>query len=190
MKKLFFILFAFLISNPSLAGVAPLSLPWLASVLQENAPAFGPGSLSQMESLYDCGEKEGERFCSDPVKYYKVTVNGSIWLSEGAVVKVTLTTAYSAFSYSELQLNLRKDGFALAEIHADNVYFNVAGELKSKSLTQVDREAFILLNKGSAARPKTLIWVPEEQLLAGNPSRYAELKSDGKSVELSFYRNH
>lgn len=164
------------------------TLPWLEPMLVDDAGSWETGSLNEMKGLFDCGEEEGKEYCSEPVKYYKTEVESYLRVEEGRVGRIEISSPFSPLSYSELQLNLRKDGFALAWIKIGDKSIDVIAALKQKPLYKVDREVVMFMNKGSIATPRQLIWYPKAEYHGAQHSRYVEFLSDGKTVTVRFVR--
>ncbi|WP_022941927.1 hypothetical protein [Psychromonas hadalis] len=181
-------LLCYLCSGPLFAYPNPQSLPWLAPMLIEDASHWPIETLNEMQGLFDCGELQGKQYCSAPVNYYKTEVESTLWLKSGLVDVVEVLSPFSALSYSELQLNLRKDGFVLAWIKIGEKSIDIIDELKHKALYKVDREVVMFMNKGAIDTPRQLIWYPKAEYYATQQSRYVEFLSDGKIVTVRFVR--
>ena len=177
-----------LFSCPLFAYANTLTLPWLEPMLIDDASAWATESLNEMKGLFDCGEEEGKEYCSEPVKYYKTEVESYLWVENGQVKSVEVSSPFSSRSYSELQLNLRKDGFALAWIKIGEKSIDVIEELKQKPLYKVDREVVMFMNNGSIATPRQLIWYPKAEYHGAQHTRYVEFLSDGNTVTVRFVR--
>ena len=177
-----------LFSSQLFAYSNTLTLPWLEPMLIDDASTWATESLNEMKGLFDCGEEEGKEYCSEPVKYYKTEVESSLWVEDGQVNKVEVFSPFSPLSYSELQLNLRKDGFSLAWIKIGEKSIDVIEELKQKPLYKVDREVVMFMNKGSIVTPRQLIWYPKAEYYAAQHTRYVEFLSDGNTVTVRFVR--
>lgn len=181
-------LLCYLFSWSLFAYPNPQSLPWLAPMLIEDASRWPIHSLNEMQGLFDCGEQAGKHYCSAPVHYYKTEVESRLWVENGLVDIVEVESPFSALSYSELQLNLRKDGFVLAWIKIAEKSIDIIDELKHKPLHKVDREVVMFMNEGSIETPRQLIWYPKAEYYALHQSRYVEFLSDGKIVTVRFVR--
>ncbi len=177
-----------LFSSQLFAYANTLTLPWLEPMLIDDASSWATKSLNEMEGLFDCGEEEGKEYCSERVKYYNTEVESYLWVEDGQVNKVEVSSPFSISSYSELQLNLRKDGFVLAWIKIGEKSIDVIEELKLKPLYKVDREVVMFMNKGSIATPRQLIWYPKAEYHAAQHTRYVEFLSDGNTVTVRFVR--
>ena len=187
-KPLITCLLCCLFFSPSFAYANTLSLPWLEPMLIDDTSSWEAESLNEMQGLFDCGEEEGKEYCSEPVKYYKTEVESHLWVEEGQVNKIEVFSPFSALSYSELQLNLRKDGFILGWIKIGEKSIDVIEELKQKPLYKVDREVMLFMNNGSIATPRQLIWYPKAEYYDAQHSRYVEFLSDGNTVTVRFVR--
>lgn len=181
-------LLCYLFSWPLLAYPNPLSLPWLAPMLMDDASHWDVDSLNAMQGLFDCGEQQGKQYCSAPVSYYKTEVESTLWVEDGQVNIVEVLSPFSALSYSELQLNLRKDGFMLAWIKIGKKRIDIIDELKHKALYKVDRDVVMFMNKGAIDTPRQLIWYPKAEYYVAHQSRYVEFLSDGQTVVVRFVR--
>lgn len=178
-----------LFSSSIFAYPNALSLPWLTPMLEDDVHAWSIDSLNEMQGLFDCGEiEEGKEYCSETVKYYNTKVESYLWVEEGIVTKIEVLAVFNALNYSELQLNLRKDGYVLAWIEIGDKSINVIKELKLKALYKVDRDVVMFMNKGSITTSRKLIWYPKTEYYADNHSRYVEFLSDGNTVKINFIR--
>jgi hypothetical protein len=187
-KSLLPYLLCYLFSWPLFAYPNPLSLPWLSPMLIEDANHWPTETLNEMQGLFDCGEQQGKQYCSAPVSYYKTEVESTLWIEGGRVHTVEVLSPFSALSYSELQLNLRKDGFVLAWIQIGEKSIDIIDELKHKALYKVDRDVVMFMNKRAIDTPRKLIWYPKTEYYVAHQSRYVEFFSDGKSVTVRFVR--
>lgn len=189
-NSIFTCLLCCLFSSSLLAYPNTLTLPWLVPMLMDDASTWKTGSLNEMQGqgLFDCGEVKGKEYCSEPVKYYNTNVESSLWVEEGIVNEVDVLSPFSALSYSELQLNLRKDGFALAWIKIGEKSIDVIEALKQKPLYKVDRDVVMFMNKGPISTPRQLIWYPKAEYYATKHSRSVDFLSDGHTVTVRFVR--
>lgn len=132
---------------------------WLRQVLNSNDEPLTLERVKHDSSLFDCGlEKEDEKFCSDVVRYYKTEVTAEIFFTESRFDKLVLNSAFSPLVYSDLQLNLRKDGYGLVNIKIGDVLFDVEKQLLQLSPDVVDKELISFLNSQPLSVPRALVW--------------------------------
>lgn len=166
------------------------TLPWLVPMLSDEVPAWHIELLNQTQALFDCGEEEHKKYCSEPVNYYKTPVDSFLLLEQGSVNKIEIVSTFSAINYSELQLNLRKDGYVLAWLEIGDKHIDIIEELKTKPFHVIDREVVMFMNKGKITTPRKLIWYPTIQFNnTVEPSRYVEFISDGIKITLRFVKS-
>lgn len=173
---------------PLFAYQKTLTLPWLAAMHIDDARHWQSVPLNEMKGLFDCGEEANTQYCSAPVKYYKTEVESNVWVKNGLVDSVDVYAAFSALSYSELQVNLRKDGFMLAWIQIGDESIDVIDALKHKPLYKVDRDVVMFMNKGAISTARKLIWYPKTEYYDALQTRYVEFLSDGKQISMRFIR--
>ncbi|USD43717.1 hypothetical protein J4N42_16230 [Vibrio sp. SCSIO 43135] len=154
-----------------------------------------PMSSQQLMSLpvnfehsdwFDCGENEGQRFCSDRISYYKVPVFGEVVLSERHDLNtILLSAAFSLTNYNDIQLNLRRDGFSLQKVVRGQEVFDVQVAIQHQGVEETDKALVLFLNKGGIAQPVEMEWQRIESL---KPLQVQSAKfySDGEQVTLSF----
>lgn len=169
--------------------VNALSLDWLQPMID---PVTSPWHLEQLQDstiLYDCGmEEEDREFCSDIVKYYNVDVNSRLFVTNGLVNEIELTAPFSPSAYTELQLNLRKDGYVLSKAQIEDKHFDVISELAKSSIKLVNRQLVMFLNQGSISTDRKLTWFPNSEYYQETPSRYVHFVSGTTGIKVTFYQ--
>lgn len=164
---------------------------WLLPMIDTNTRLWGMNELNQAQWLYDCGEEEENReFCSEESRYYKVVVDGRLWLKDKKVREVRLTAPFTPVNYSELILGLRKDGFQLAQVTIGQERFDVRKQLKEGSENEVDSALIRFLNKGKLSSSRTLTWYPNDIFYAEKPNRMAQMNSSSAGIEIRFFRDN
>jgi hypothetical protein len=172
-------------SYPSIA----MTLPWLQQMFVENSKPWSLEQLRQDSAFYDCGlSAEDSEFCTDAIKYYGVEVDARLFVENGLVVKAELTSGFTPSTYTELQLNLRKDGFVLSKAKIGPREFDVLEKLKQDPIKQVNREVVMFLNEGPLTSERTFTWYPNDEYYEQMPTRFAQFESDGKNIRLQFVR--
>ena len=189
-KNVFTSLICSLFCSTLIAYPNALSLPWLSPMLDDDIPAWSVDLLNKSQELFDCGEKEeGKEFCSEVVNYYTTPVQGYLWLAKENVNKIQLNAPFTASNYSQLQLNIRKDGYVLVWVEIAGKHIDITEQLKTKPFHIVDREVMMFMNKGRISSPRRLLWYPEtQQQPQANPSRYVEFVSDGVVINVNFFK--
>lgn len=165
-----------LVSQVGYAAHPDLLLPFLG--YDETWPT--QQSIEQNPYWFECNESHARRsWCSDEFDYYSVKVWGEVTgANNDGVIGLTLHTAYTRHIWTQLQLNLRKDGFEITHVQIGDKSFSVQDELNLESREQVDKSLVLFLNQSAAIFPQTIDW------------RYgqarAKLESDGQNVYLHF----
>lgn len=184
--KLFFCGVSLLISH-SAAAFTP---EWLQPMLIESESVWTLEQARQSGQVYDCGlEEEDREFCTDVMKYYNTNVEGRLFVIDALVQRIDITTSFTASAYSELQMNLRKDGFSLSKASIAGEEFDVLDQLKSKTVDEVNRDFVQFLSGSSITGMRTFEWRPKTEYYADKPKRSVTFSSDGKQITLSFMRN-
>lgn len=186
MKKctVFFLLFS------STAFANMLSFSWLPSILSGEFLGYSLEKVKQSMDLYDCGlEEENREFCSDVIKYYQTDVEVKILIENEFVSSIELRSPFSASAYSELQLNLRKDGYSLSEATVEGSIYDVIAALKHKPMKQVNREVVLFLNNGKLSSDKTLLWRPKATYFDPIQNRSVSFQSNHKGIVIRFARS-
>lgn len=165
------------------------SLEWLQPMIDPNTAPWNLERLQDSMDLYDCGlEQEYEEFCSDVTKYYNVDVESRLLVTDELVHEIEITSPYSSLMYSELQLNLRKDGYVLAKAIIEGKEYNAIEELKNKPIKLVNREMVMFLNEGPISSERQLTWYPNSEYYKKKPSRTAIFTSSEHGIKLYFKR--
>ncbi|WP_260259716.1 hypothetical protein [Vibrio intestinalis] len=134
-----------------------LSLMWLSLVSHS---AFAANSLavltpktvlesSHQAEFYVC-EEAPKVWCNDDWRYYRVSFFAQIQ-PELKPTQLQLLAPFSSHDYSQVQLNLRRDGFQLLRVaQGDNVFDveqQIAGAENDAQLAEVDKALVLFLNR-------------------------------------------
>lgn len=135
--------------------------------------------------LFDCG-LEVQELCSDEVRYYNLPVYVVLTVREGVVDEVTFTMDFSSYNLSQLQLNLRKDGFWLSKISYGGDTFDVRREIEARptEIAEVDKSLIEFINARPSDTPVHSRWRYKKAL-----SPRLELVSDGQEIRLTLVRD-
>ncbi|WGV98724.1 hypothetical protein QF117_01800 [Vibrio sp. YMD68] len=159
-------------------------------------------SLSQLREnteLYDCGlEQDDQAFCSDEVRYYKTPVVVTLLVdpdthafdkraSDKRVTKAKLSADFSPIHYTDLQLNLRKDGFHIVEVYKAGRRFLVAEEIRFSDLQAADKALIEFMNQGTIDDPIEVRWQLAHKARTKNNEVEAVFHSHNESIEITFY---
>lgn len=186
MKRLAFL--TTIVLSASFPSIA-MTLPWLQQMFVENSRPWSLEQLRQDSAFYDCGlSAEDSEFCSDATRYYGVEVDARLFVDNGFVVKAELTADFTSSTYTELQLNLRKDGFVLSKAKIGPREFDVIERLKQAPIKQVNREVVMFLNEGPLTSKRAFTWYPNDEYYEQTPTRFALFESDGENIRLQFLR--
>ncbi|MDN3696004.1 hypothetical protein QWY97_01360 [Vibrio cortegadensis] len=156
---------------------------WLREALSSADGSLALESIKYDNTLFDCGlEKENEKFCSDVVRYYKTEVTAEIFFVENRFDKLVLNSAFSPLVYSDLQLNLRKDGYGLISIKIGNSFFDVEKKLLQSSPDAVDKKLITFLNSQPLSVPRILVWRHKSESLS--QSKTVIMASDSSRIRI------
>lgn len=157
---------------------AQAGLNSLASLSQEQLRQQVEGS-----DWYACGEGE-LRYCLDEFGYYRLSFYAELVITADTV-NLTLLAPYSAHQLSEVQLNLRRDGFLLDRISIAKESFNVTEALRlaksTKQRNQVDKALIQFLNRFPQEAVREMDWTHSKW--------QAILHSDGEMMALTLRPN-
>lgn len=182
------VVFLLLFSSSVFANM--LSFSRLPSILSGDFLGYSLEKVQQSMDLYDCGlEEENREFCSDVIKYYQTDVEVRILIEDALVSSIELRAPFSANAYSELQLNLRKDGYSLSEATVEGSNYDVIAALKHKPMKQVNREVVLFLNNGKLSSDKTLLWRPKATYFDPIQNRGVSFQSNHKGIVVRFARS-
>ncbi|MGC9401172.1 hypothetical protein ACP43V_01895 [Vibrio genomosp. F10 str. 9ZC157] len=175
-----------LVMAPSYASAEAST--FLRPFLSQEAPL----SLSQLREntdLYDCGlEQDDQEFCSDEIRYYKTRVVVTLLVgSDTRVTKVKLSADFSPIHYTDLQLNLRKDGFHIVEVRKSGRHFLVAEEIRLADRQAVDRALIEFMNQGAIDDPIEVRWQLAHKTHTKNKEVEAVFRSHNENIEVTFY---
>ncbi|MFM2589048.1 hypothetical protein [Vibrio sp. TBV020] len=116
-------------------------------------------------------------WCDDKLAYYRSSYFAQATVASGHV-EIELMSEFSVHRFSQLQLNLRADGFSLQVVEVEGERFDVAKQLSTSTSSDVDAALVRFINRYSQQVPRTLTW----QSTLWN----AELISDGDVIALRF----
>lgn len=138
-------------------------------------PESHSGELRQQiqSSWQQCGESI---WCEDDLSYYHDRFVAEASLSQDSL-HIELIGEYSPERLGQIQLHLRQDGFSLQHAQIEGELFEVAKEIKSTSVEDVDRSLIVFLNRFPQHAHRTLIWQ--------NGEWRARLSSDGELITLT-----
>lgn len=181
------IIFAALFSH--LANTNPLALEWLQPMVNVNVPMWSVEQVKNESFLYDCGlEQENREYCSVPSYYYKIEVEARLSVQQGFVNQVELTAPFAVSTYTELMLNLRKDGFALGHARLGEQVYDVRKQLTIKDPDTVNREVVLFINNGQISSPRTYLFYPVSELDKIEPNRLVQFDSSESEISITFIR--
>lgn len=120
---------------------------------------------------------EEQVWCEDSLTYYRHNYYGQAERINGQMV-LKLFVEYSSHQLSELQLNLRSDGFSLIHVDIAGEHFNVAQQFSNNSESRVDKALIEFINQFSPSQVRVMVWQ--------NSFWDAKLLSDGEIITLSF----
>ncbi|MGF1755809.1 hypothetical protein L4C33_19725, partial [Vibrio makurazakiensis] len=151
--------------------------------------------------LFECG-LDSVVLCSDEVSYYTTRLFMELHIENERVDKVVMALDFSAISYSQIQLNLRKDGFQLEEITIEGERFSVREALlnydhkslvgatakivpNGAALSQIDKELVEFINSRPSNARSMSVW-----RVANETSPVVMLEKDSEEIRLSLDRSN
>ncbi|MDE1315943.1 hypothetical protein MEG05_18235 [Vibrio aestuarianus] len=157
------------------ANVPDFILPFV----DQNTPPLTQSDLTQRNDMVECGdEHRSPIYCSDVVEYYKTSAWAELEIIDNKVTSVRMHIDFSRIAHSDLQLNLRRDGFQLTQVMIGDQRFSVQEQLAKHSMPEVDKALVLFLNKTPATFPQ------QQQWQKGN--NIAQLVTDGQAIRLVF----
>lgn len=179
-------LFAFIFCFSSLVFAQP---DWMRSMIDRHADDLTLNQIKYDISLYDCGlDKEDEKFCNDSSRYYKTEIQAALYLEVGVAKRLALVTDFNAVSYSDIQLNLRKDDFILVMAKIGQQQFDVRKALLTLAPEVVDKQLIEFLNRYSLTAHKVFYWIPVAEFHDKHPQVEAVMISNGEVITVEFTR--
>ncbi|CAH8239117.1 conserved exported hypothetical protein [Vibrio aestuarianus] len=157
------------------ANVPDFILPFV----EQNTHPLTQSELTQRNDMIECGdEHRAPIYCSDVVEYYKTSARAELEITNSEVSSVRMHIDFSRMAYSDLQLNLRRDGFQLTQVMIGDQYFSVQEQLTKHSMPEVDKALVLFLNQTPTIFPQ------QQQWQKGN--NIAQLVTDGQAICLVF----
>ncbi len=154
---------------------------WLAPLMLGDEPQWTLSQVSAQPDLFDCGLKaDNELFCSDEIRYYNIAMLAEVTIEAGYMSQIQLQRDYSLLQYSQLQIDLREDGFLLKEAHIGGKSFMVGEVLEAMSMEEANKALVPFLNRPALANHRTLLWQ------RGDKS-YVKLMTNQEFVTVIFY---
>jgi hypothetical protein len=135
-----------------------------------------PDTLRQniLSSWQECDENT---WCEDELSYYRESYFAQAIVGESAL-EIELLSEFSAHQLSQLQLNLRSDGFSLQSVEVMKQRFDISQQSSQRSISEVDEALVRFINRYPQTAPRKLVWQ--------SPLWDAELISDGEIISLRF----
>jgi len=154
---------------------------WLNPMMLEDEPQWSLEQVTQQIELFDCGlEADNQHFCSDVVYYYRIPMYSEVDIENGKMSQVSLQQEYTLIRYSDLQINLRKDGFLLKEAQIGGAAFVVADILSEVSVEEANKALVMFLNRPAKDNKRTLVWQRGDHV-------QAVLTTDNESIKVRFH---
>ncbi|WP_394251578.1 hypothetical protein [Vibrio profundi] len=161
--------------------------PWFLRELFNTSPQK-PSATQYVNDadLFECGV-ETYTLCSDEISYYRTRVFLEVLVEGSDVSRVVMNADFSNHVYSELQLNLRKDGFQLASFDIDGNEFNVEKRLMNatnEERVEVDKELVTFIN-----RYPNWTYVKSRWKVNGQRFPVVHLESNGGEIQVRLVRD-
>ncbi|WP_394127024.1 hypothetical protein [Vibrio hepatarius] len=158
--------------------VFALLLSLVASSLSANTLTFStsPDEMTQsvLSSWQECDQ---QLWCEDNLTYYRGNYFAQAAVSQSAL-QIELMTEFSIHQLSQLQLNLRSDGFSLLSVEVMGERFDISQQSSQHSVSEVNAALVQFINRYPQTAPRKLVW--QSSLWS------AELISDGEIISLRF----
>lgn len=165
-----------------LAGFA--SHPLFAPFTSLDTPMMDVQGVYQDQVTFECALREGEwRYCAE-FNYYDLPVFAQFFSDDAQINRVQLELVSSAFYLSQLQFNLRRDGFQPRRVSYGEHDFNVQEALKHSTSEVVDRQLIELINQRPINSVLSMQWVKSSNELLIE----AKIQDDGVDLVLEMTR--
>ncbi|KOO14254.1 hypothetical protein AKJ18_14995 [Vibrio xuii] len=125
-------------------------------------------------SWQECDE---QMWCEDKLAYYRGSYFAEAIVSEFEL-EIELFSEFSTYQLSQLQLNLRSDGFSLQSVDIMGERFDISQQSSQHSVSEVNAALVQFINRYPQTASRKLIW--QSSLWD------AELISDGEIISLRF----
>lgn len=135
-----------------------------------------PDTLAQniRSSWQECDE---QTWCEDNLAYYRGSYVAEAVVSQSAL-EIELLSEFSTHLLSQLQLNLRSDGFSLQSVEIMGERFDISQQSSQHSVSDLNQALVQFINRYPQTAPRKLMW--QSSLWD------AELISDGEIISLHF----
>ncbi|MGR5166259.1 hypothetical protein ACPV5L_03525 [Vibrio astriarenae] len=133
----------------------PLFFPFV----DVTSPLIGPSQAYEDEVTFECSERESQwRYCAEFI-YYQVPVFAYFYSHQGQIDQAVLELESSPVNFTQLQYNLRRDGFEPVLAVTSNGRFDVIERLKKAPEYQVDAELVQFINQRPIDGEMEMTWV-------------------------------
>ncbi|TMX47158.1 hypothetical protein [Vibrio sp. Hep-1b-8] len=135
-----------------------------------------PNTLAQniRDSWQECDE---QTWCEDKLAYYRGSYFAEAVVSQSEL-EIELFSEFSTHQLSQLQLNLRSDGFSLLSVDIMGERFDISQQSSQHSVSEVNAALVQFINRYPQTALRKLVW--QSSLWS------AELISDGEIISLRF----
>jgi hypothetical protein len=165
----FIFFFALLISSPASSALNSFAQLTVEDLITQTRS----GEWIQCDS-------ESKVWCQNDLSYYNHSGYAELSLAL-LETQIDIFFIFSPHTLSELQLNLRRDGFTLNRVLIGEDLFDVEAQLHAaeteRQVHDVDKKLIRFLNKSNKNQPRDMYWV--------NPLWLAKLSSDGDMIKLT-----
>ncbi|MDN2483782.1 hypothetical protein [Vibrio agarivorans] len=133
----------------------PLFFPFV----DVTSPLIGTSQAYEDEVTFECSERESQwRYCAE-FNYYQVPVFAYFYSHQGQIDKAVLELESSPVNFTQLQYNLRRDGFEPVLAVTNNGRFDVIERLKKAPEYQVNAELVQFINQRPIDGEMEMTWV-------------------------------
>ncbi|TFH91365.1 hypothetical protein [Vibrio ouci] len=135
-----------------------------------------PDTLAQniRSSWQECDE---QTWCEDKLAYYRGSYVAEATISQSSL-EIELLSEFSTHQLSQLQLNLRSDGFSLQSVEVMGERFDISQQSSQHSVSEINASLVQFINRYPQTVARQLAWQSELW--------DAELISDGEIISLRF----
>jgi hypothetical protein len=156
--------------------------PWVESYISGQTSLANRTQLLALPDVFDCGEQEFVEYCAFDVNYRGVDVDIRFVTKDDKVIESIITVPFTTHAYSQLQTNLRVDGYQLAEVKMGSVSFNIKEQIELHGMLTADQKLIKFLNSAPIQESKLFTWVRKNEIQNMLATETLSMTSDGTDI--------
>jgi hypothetical protein len=158
------------------------SYHWVNSYISGQTSLANRPQLLALPDVFDCGEQEFVEYCAFEVNYRGVDVDIRFVTKDDKVIKSIITAPFTTHAYSQLQTNLRVDGYQLAEVKMGSLHFNIQEQVELHGMLTADQKLIKFLNSAPIQESKLFTWVRKNEIQNTLATETLSMTSDGTEI--------